>query len=157
MTHHTPKPWKVCNPKDKLWYVETDNQRVCDLFRETTHPIKFRCNSQFDKANAYLIAAAPDLLEALKGMMEMHAPRNPLTVWSGPYAAAREAIIKAEPIVAKLSNKCNDCEYLASDKTSCSHPDFDHSDKDAGATPMPMARIMSKCNGGARWKLRVVV
>jgi len=63
MSKHTPGPWRICiKPKSNHWHagltVGTDERtqlRICD-------PCVLNPNS---RANARLIAAAPELLEAL--------------------------------------------------------------------------------------------
>lgn len=63
MGKHTPGPWRVSNGHTYLVHGKADPK--------TDKPYGFVCSvgwtSTTDgKANAYLIAAAPDLLEALK-------------------------------------------------------------------------------------------
>lgn len=48
-----------------------------------------------DKANARLIAAAPDLLEGLKEMVRMYESVQPAGGWQGVYEGAKAAINKA--------------------------------------------------------------
>ena len=77
-TKHTPGPWHV--PKDipgpDKWMVAD----CCGIIRRSTDE---------EKANAHLIAAAPDMLAALKQIMEEGI--------TGPSCdAARAAIAKAE-------------------------------------------------------------
>lgn len=51
-TKHTPGPWRVTRHNSKLIKVESNNRVICDGFSN-------------EVANASLIAASPDLLEAL--------------------------------------------------------------------------------------------
>lgn len=61
---HTPAPWYINQFKGKYYRVS---------------PNEFGCNNKDDyvahqinnESNAYLIAAAPELLEALEGMMKI--------------------------------------------------------------------------------------
>lgn len=54
-TEHTPGPWKIGKPNQDTFYVLTESEHIGML------PTKER-NSE---ANAKLIAAAPEMLEAL--------------------------------------------------------------------------------------------
>jgi hypothetical protein len=99
MTKHTPGPWKAeideQVPERGAVYVEGPqgwlNQAVADCgFNDV----------ETDEANARLIAAAPELLEALQSLVascEKHLafrkPTNPVT--RDRMAAARAAIAKA--------------------------------------------------------------
>ena len=91
-TQHTPGPWAV-NPVGA----------VVDSFRATGEivpvcallwPTDVRSEDETE-ANARLIAAAPDLLAALKALVDvidLHYPRDHFTVLT----SARAAIAKAE-------------------------------------------------------------
>lgn len=54
---HTPGPWSV--------HADPDNPGCCTIYPDHGHPIG-DCGAYFDPGNARLIAAAPDLLEALE-------------------------------------------------------------------------------------------
>ena len=62
-TKHTPGPWKVI-PYTNQHGVETTAISSDDDMRNITYALPY--NSPQAEANARLIAAAPDLLEALK-------------------------------------------------------------------------------------------
>jgi hypothetical protein len=93
---HTPGPWKE---KRKLAIYSADDEPICAVFPAETE--------QRSKADAHLIAAAPDLLEALRhardniadmfARVQFHADHKdieaPLLV---TLANARKAIAKAE-------------------------------------------------------------
>jgi hypothetical protein len=55
---HTPGPWKIEAERAYIQIMPTDNVAICELGR--------RGNPALDLANANLIAAAPELLEALE-------------------------------------------------------------------------------------------
>ena len=57
---HTPGPWRIglCNDDSKLQIITSDGQHLAYIEQDPIRP------------NAYLIAAAPELLEGLKGMLE---------------------------------------------------------------------------------------
>lgn len=68
MSAHTPGPWAVCDePPNEYWYKGLtigvadpgDARRVCDV-----HDWGLAFGDEMTKANAHLIAAAPDLLAA---------------------------------------------------------------------------------------------
>ncbi len=94
MSGHTPGPWLADDGEGGDWVVaaESDGDVIAPLFMATGH---------YDdaKANAYLIAAAPDLLAALRDLMPLMAEcdcinsdrQQPLC----PCRAARAAIAKA--------------------------------------------------------------
>lgn len=89
---HTPGPWSVGDrPAGEWWHIYAGNQSIC-----TAHATSKKhapvCAEMF-RANAILIAAAPELLKALinlertAGLPAMHD--DPVRV------AARAAIAKA--------------------------------------------------------------
>lgn len=56
-TTHTPGPWRVSKHASGLLKIETKDRVICDGFAR-------------EAANAALIAAAPELLEALKNILD---------------------------------------------------------------------------------------
>jgi hypothetical protein len=64
MTHtkHTPGPWHIGTNGDSIDAANLD--KICDIPRYVTNPNRV--------ADAALIAAAPDMLEALKSIIEWH-------------------------------------------------------------------------------------
>lgn len=91
---HTPGPWRVepdSSHFDSLTTIANGSARVAEAAGRTLAECE---------ANAHLIAAAPDLLEALK-KLQLQALQSPdllRTEW-GMQAldAARAALAKAEP------------------------------------------------------------
>ena len=86
-TQHTPGPWNVTG----LYVRERDGGLVAsiiDLWHDQKTP-----KAEMD-ANARLIAAAPDLLAALKELL-WGASRTSDGDYSNAFTAAREAIDKA--------------------------------------------------------------
>jgi len=79
MTTHTPGPWTATATKHRTIITSHDGTRVAE------------CDS-LSAADARLIAAAPEMYEALKAIMASVAGcvRNP------EYEAARAAIARAE-------------------------------------------------------------
>jgi hypothetical protein len=89
---HTPGPWKE---KRKLAIYSADDEPICAVFPAETEGQS--------AADARLIAAAPDLLEALKVTVwslfkhqPPRAPQDPSTDASHALAIASAAIAKAE-------------------------------------------------------------
>lgn len=76
---HTPGPWYA----EESWVLK-------DIGDRAYHITKCADWSEETEANAHLIAAAPDLLEALKGVLRV-ADRATVE-----FDAARAAIAKAE-------------------------------------------------------------
>ena len=83
---HTLGPWTT---KDRIVYK--DNKRICEcgvIFEGNWKPW-----FEEQEANAHLIAAAPDMLFALKCIIEASINGENL---AGPMNIGREAIAKAE-------------------------------------------------------------
>jgi hypothetical protein len=100
-TIHTPGPWQIIQADTERMEIDTLLVRATGAILMGRSAKKLTCEgveggeAEF-MANLCLIAAAPDLLEALEAMMAMHAPRNGEIVWDGPYEIARDAIAKAK-------------------------------------------------------------
>ena len=102
-TQHTPGPWYVYSLSNGSVHVGTAH-----FWAGTHNVIADVMPLRMEKeANARLIAAAPELLEACKSMldwMEFTIPRLGTTPtgsierknWGGPISKARDAIAKAE-------------------------------------------------------------
>jgi len=62
---HTPGPWHVVEGKlcKSALEVHANSRAICELWR--------RGREKTELANAYLIAAAPDMLKALKSCLSM--------------------------------------------------------------------------------------
>ena len=92
MSDHTPGPWTAveCDGnEDDLAITDSDGGHVC--YSVATH------------ADAELIAAAPELLSALRGLLDWCREHTGPTMPNSPYAllcVAHEAIAKAEGRVA---------------------------------------------------------
>ena len=103
-TKHTPGKWKACQsiPKEAAWegvdeWIQADDETiVCEK------PAAYPSQSDVWDANARLIAAAPELLEALKDaannleLIQLQRGENSLTKWI--VVQARAAIAKAEGV-----------------------------------------------------------
>lgn len=84
MSKHTPGPWRthLC---DGTLVIDSDGVPVAT----TTGDYESEDEYAVMEANARLIAVAPDMLAALKAVVEFSGAHG------GPYAAARAAIKKA--------------------------------------------------------------
>ena len=92
MTKHTAGPWETMEmpgPQSDIVCQAETGQRVCEF--------PYGLSDGEDAANARLIAAAPDLLEALERTLSWLAsyPGEACMSEKGPYAQARAAIAKA--------------------------------------------------------------
>ena len=96
MTTHTPGPWKYtrgANPK----------YNVVDIPHLNGQPGTGQALYVDRAANARLIAAAPDMLDALRALMALHSTLDPenvyhaeaIMIFNGVWSAARDAIRKA--------------------------------------------------------------
>ena len=89
---HTPGPWVVLNAGatvSRYGYADS---------AETIADVRHKPDGE-SAANAALIAAAPELLEALRGMIDYAASEigiEPEEAVGGHFKAARAAIAKAE-------------------------------------------------------------
>ena len=64
---HTPGPWLVVKEPNGVIYVDGDLSTVCDLYQKERAGTHYKIHQFINAdANANLIAAAPDLLDALK-------------------------------------------------------------------------------------------
>ena len=90
-TQHTPGPWSVQN------YPNSRQSRVTAPggveFLETANP---GISTDTWNANLQLVAAAPELLVALRGLLNHLESWKTIEVEGGWIAIAREAIAKAE-------------------------------------------------------------
>lgn len=100
---HTPGPWTF-NPKSVVTKVFPADHGIGYASSEPICTL----NSN-DKANARLISAAPDLLEALVEMMEMHAKTMEAVDWGKSFFSAEiirglnEVPLKARAAIAKAT------------------------------------------------------
>jgi hypothetical protein len=90
MEKHTPGPWYL---KD---VIEADGRPVCKIMSDGQF-VAYVHAHQRNVANARLVAAAPDLLEALTVLTDNIVHAFPALASLGPVTAARDAIAKATP------------------------------------------------------------
>jgi hypothetical protein len=92
MTNHTPGPWRY-----KPHSVDSNYMLIfCSADPSEGDNLRGYCG----EANARLIAAAPDLLEALQSMCEYTAELNPSQGFDGHDA---DAVNKARAAIAKAT------------------------------------------------------
>lgn len=95
MTDHTPGPWRVIHQRTIREIHSSNGPKVADVY-------DFTGDSQFARADARLIAAAPELLEALKeiqegrGAFSMDHLTHAANTIEEMKALAKTAIAKAE-------------------------------------------------------------
>lgn len=92
---HTPGPWAHHNTPTPFIYVNAGGLPICQIYTSTAHGQSM--GEQF--ANAHLIAAAPELLEALQKMLpELRG----LSIVSD---TAAEMLREAEAAIAKATGE----------------------------------------------------
>lgn len=94
MSKHTPGNW-IAKPMDSADWIDlvTDDPETCG---GSAHSLPFASCRHFNQeANARLIAAAPELLEALKLMRHWAEADQVNYTGDHPVALARAAIAKA--------------------------------------------------------------
>lgn len=95
---HTPGPWTIGDENNYGAEVEIgDNGLYCSLTRDSRHSEKYIIERDELLANAHLIAAAPDLLSALKealpGLKELNGEYQ--SGWDDTIDRVEQAIKKA--------------------------------------------------------------
>ncbi|HNR55119.1 MAG TPA: hypothetical protein PKJ19_08135 [Flavobacteriales bacterium] len=94
-TKHTPGPWKVHFVQNAHTYAVYDKTETMRHIAEVSTPFGVD-GDRIGHANANLIAAAPELLEALATFIEYHDKEMPLSFdTDAMWANARAAIAKA--------------------------------------------------------------
>ena len=108
MTQHSKAPWKACRYGECrcgfIWSADGQTHVASvhgpDALGEDWYGSDIACNEETKQANARLIAAAPELLEALKVTVRMleaaHRELGMYTAHDKRINAARAAIAKAE-------------------------------------------------------------
>lgn len=97
----SPAPWKVNDRElgdDKEIWCEYISDRIIKGEKRTK--VVAKCNAYFDtyKPDAHLIAAAPELYEALLEMVEIYRD-------GGSYDYVQEVITKAQAALAKAAGE----------------------------------------------------
>lgn len=65
---HTQGPWTVKKTRDECFYIESGDAPIADVHEWTgSHE-----NLEASKSNAYLIAAAPEMLDMLEKLSHLH-------------------------------------------------------------------------------------
>lgn len=99
---HTPGPWEIgsINKRDKnLWWAAVFTPKSTGKFHTPRAGEALGVDREECEGNARLIAAAPDLLEALRALAECvegYRQTGCLGAWDKPLGEARAAIAKAE-------------------------------------------------------------
>ena len=97
MKHHTPAPWHVSND-DVYYYRVFDDKHYC---------IASCGKEKIDKANACVIAAGPELLEALEYALTFleSLPKGWLAKTSGDVGALNDFYLTAPKAIAKAKGE----------------------------------------------------
>jgi hypothetical protein len=69
---HTPAPWYIAHHNDIDNIKSIDIRHCCDILHSTPQIHQIACLPENAIANARLISAAPDLLSALEGFIELY-------------------------------------------------------------------------------------
>lgn len=85
MSKHTPAPWRI----EGRFVLAMKTKSICEI------PMGGIIHGKVDKANACLIAAAPDLLEALQALIDMDVAYQRGPKVEDAVERARAAIAKA--------------------------------------------------------------
>ena len=94
---HTPGPWRVArNWRDKLAIVGPTNDRVSTASDRICN-LPHRKNGE-GEANADLIAAAPELLEALEAVLTVEIP---IVTMQEDWHRIKPIVEKARAVIAK--------------------------------------------------------
>jgi len=92
MSKHTPGPWEILEVTPDDWQINSDLRDDCLV--QMTPTIGHEHLSDEDKANARLIAAAPDMLAALEQVSRMWRVLRD----EGMLNMVEEAIAKAQGV-----------------------------------------------------------
>jgi hypothetical protein len=99
-TKHTPGPWvterdsKFITGNLSYFYVEANDCPVCEISAD--YITWFNKKEQELEANARLIAAAPEMLEALKAILKENDGVCPDCVYASTWDLMEDAVAKAE-------------------------------------------------------------
>ena len=100
---HTIKPWEPRLESEGIWVsslgVGEDANVICDIVTRSGNSADY---DEEDEANAHLIAAAPDLLDALEELVAyLDAGDARSNRFTGLMVVARSAIAKAKAMESK--------------------------------------------------------
>jgi len=95
-TKHTPGPWKFWDRADPFSALVTDDAGIAGIAAPIVRIRGIEMSPEEMRANARLIAAAPDLLEALRGIIEIGKRDLTNPKYDGYFNAALTALQKAE-------------------------------------------------------------
>ncbi len=100
MSGHTHGPWNICTTTIcgivTHWHITGDKHG--SVYPICNHAIEIEPDGSEQLANARLIAAAPELLDALKSIIIKLCDMNecPALIWPSEFEKADHAIAKAE-------------------------------------------------------------
>ena len=99
MSKHTPGPWEIKRHYDSC-YKNISAQKHTEL-AQVVWCMEDEDRSPECEANAHLIAAAPELLDALCYLLEASSGQGPHEQWLAAMDQARAAIAKATGVLAE--------------------------------------------------------
>ena len=105
MSKHTPGPWLVATSNSWRRIVSLPMQSVCEpITQNDGHPDLYFRNGGSDGPDARLIAAAPELLEALKQILAAYCGvmRSEFDFPSRPWTPERDNDIDALQAIAAI-------------------------------------------------------
>lgn len=99
-TKHTPGPWEVLPDGFRVYRIQREREDIKDLTHicHTAHNNKERTYEA--RANAILIAAAPELLAALEAVKSRLAMLQPVVCWT---QQDQDAVTNANAVIAKAT------------------------------------------------------
>jgi len=98
-TQHTPGPWNYDEYNGSLWI--TDDSGIGTIAQLIPEPNKGIWDE--DKANARLIAAAPELLAALQSLIQYLPEEDIYYEDASAYRQISAAVERAEGVIAKAT------------------------------------------------------
>jgi hypothetical protein len=95
MKQHTPHPWKIvpCSNPHEAFAIESNGKTICWVANTYDEKRDREVITAEDRANARLIATAPEMLDVLEWAVETADSEQYEASW---YASARVAIAKAK-------------------------------------------------------------
>jgi len=103
MSKHTPGPWEIKYHPDPCYKYISGPEHIA--LAQVVWRVEEEDRSPVCEANAHLIAAAPELLDALCYLLEASSGQGPHEQWLAAMDQARAAIAKATGVLAEGDSK----------------------------------------------------
>lgn len=88
MDKHTPGPWEVRTIDDSLGSIDTVGGKFCIAQAQEITVADRNAGSPERRANARLIAAAPELIALLQELVDIEGPQPGTAIWADKALAA---------------------------------------------------------------------